>query len=372
MAAQPCRVVRRLAANPLLAACVLLAACGSQQRAQKVPAVSVSAGDDYSCGALNNGRVRCWGTKAVEVVGVSGATSVAASYERACAVVVDGRVSCWVSRDPSRPRGSQLRDPMSAKGVAGVADAVSVSVGSRIACALTSAGAVRCWSLSVGVDPTASETSGSSVATIPGLGRVVAMSGIPLDYACAVNAGGAVWCFYPDQFAAGVPNEATPPSKVVGIQDAVAVARGRNHACALLRNGGVRCWGDGAMGQLGNGATRDSPDPVIVEGVQNAVGIAAGGNETCVVLREGEVMCWGDDSFGVLGTGHYNGVQTPTPNPSYVRKITSAVAVTIGENAHACALLTAGAVTCWGNNVAGQLGNGATDGSAEPIAVTVI
>jgi alpha-tubulin suppressor-like RCC1 family protein len=43
-------------------------------------------------------------------------------------------------------------------------------------------------------------------------------------------------------------------------------------------------------------------------------------------------------------------------------------AVALG-NDHVCALAAGGAVTCWGSNKMGQLGDGTTDSHASPTAV---
>jgi alpha-tubulin suppressor-like RCC1 family protein len=45
------------------------------------------------------------------------------------------------------------------------------------------------------------------------------------------------------------------------------LAGGFNHWCALLTNGEVRCWGAGAEGQLGDGASVARAVPVVVTGL---------------------------------------------------------------------------------------------------------
>jgi hypothetical protein len=72
----------------------------------------------------------------------------------------------------------------------------------------------------------------------------------------------------------------------------------------------VQCWGLNSLGQLGNGTTTDSLEPVAVVGITNALGVAAGSYHTCAVLSSGAVQCWGRNSYsnvdnlgGELGNG---------------------------------------------------------------------
>lgn len=97
------------------------------------------------------------------------------------------------------------------------------------------------------------------------------------------------------QLGEGTENSARfAPTEVLCLGWALQVALGANHACALLRNGTVRCWGDNQQGQLGDGTTENRADPVPVRGVAQAVELAAMANRSCARLRNGRVTCWGD------------------------------------------------------------------------------
>lgn len=86
---------------------------------------------------------------------------------------------------------------------------------------------------------------------------------------------------------------------------AVAIAGGEAFHCAALDNGSVRCWGANNFGQLGNAAagTAGSRTPVSVDGITTATQVVAGLRHACALLEDGTVRCWGDHSCGQLGDG---------------------------------------------------------------------
>src|SRR5207249_2413341 len=94
-------------------------------------------------------------------------------------------------------------------------------------------------------------------------------------------------------------------------------------------------------------------------------GIVTGGAFTCARRGIGTVACWGDDSAGQLGNG---GRFVNSSNPVAVSGLTDAVALAAGSQ-QACALRSPGVITCWGNNNFGQLGNGNTTSQGAPVAV---
>ena len=91
----------------------------------------------------------------------------------------------------------------------------------------------------------------------------------------------------------------------------------------------------------------------------SATAVAAGDSHTCALLANGAVSCWGQNNSGQLG----DGTLTNRTTPATVSGLSGATAVTAGGY-HTCALLGDGTVRCWGSNLFGQLGNG------DPIYVT--
>ncbi|MCL2447837.1 MAG: RCC1 repeat-containing protein, partial [Polyangiaceae bacterium] len=120
--------------------------------------------------------------------------------------------------------------------------------------------------------------------------------------------------------------------------------------------------------QLGNatlGSAGQSVTPVAVTGITNAKAVAAGGDFACALLADGTVQCWGQLVNTAPNATPVE--QTPMPVPGVANA--TAIAVSTAGNGFACALLQSGAVKCWGDNSAGQLGNGTTTNASTPVSV---
>jgi alpha-tubulin suppressor-like RCC1 family protein len=148
----------------------------------------------------------------------------------------------------------------------------------------------------------------------------------------------------------------------------VQIAGGPEHTCALLDTGKVRCWGNGTFGRLGYSNVNhigDDEDPAVAGDVNvggTAVELAAGAYHTCARLDTGKVRCWGYNNSGQLGYGHTNSIgDNETPASAGDVSLGGAARQIGAGGAHTCALLTTGAVRCWGVNNLGQLGYGNTN-----------
>ena len=86
-----------------------------------------------------------------------------------------------------------------------------------------------------------------------------------------------------------------------GVAEVVA---GDRHTCALMTIGGARCWGDNEFGQVGDGTTLARHTPVDVSGLMSgAAAVSAGAFHACALTNVGGVKCWGDNALGKLGDG---------------------------------------------------------------------
>ena len=132
------------------------------------------------------------------------------------------------------------------------------------------------------------------------------------------------------------------------------VSAGSNHACALVDNGTVHCWGHNTFGELGNGTNTDSAFATPVSALTDATDISAGFSFTCAVRGDGTVWCWG------RGANLGRGSMIDSNVPVQATGITDAIAIGTGAG-HACAkagLLALARLYCWGDNGDGQLGLG--------------
>jgi alpha-tubulin suppressor-like RCC1 family protein len=127
-------------------------------------------------------------------------------------------------------------------------------------------------------------------------------------------------------------------------------------------------WGDNTFGQLGNGTTMSAASPTPISTIGAVRKIDAGVTDSLVITDEGKVEDWGDNSYGNLGIGTYSGPDTCPSNsdpcsetPVKVRKLQNIKAIAAGNDFN-LALLSNGTVMAWGQNTAGQLGDGTSSG----------
>lgn len=246
-----------------------------------------------------------------------------------------------------------------------------IAVGDFFTCGLSTNGTVKCWGdFDDGGSTKGAPRQTSLPVAVKGISGAVAISASAAT--CVLLSTGGVECWGDNVDGIrgdGTTTSTATPTPVTGITTAVGISVGGDHACAALQDGTIECWGDNGSGELGNGGLGGiSSTPVAVQGITNAVGVAAGTQVSCAVLADGTAKCWGRDSFGALGT--FGPALGHSSTPVAVKGITGAVKITSG-GLTTCVLLSNGNVKCWGENLAGEAGNGSRNYGRLPAPVLV-
>jgi alpha-tubulin suppressor-like RCC1 family protein len=371
-------------------------------------AKAIAIGSQHSCALLTTGRVTCWGDNSFGQLGLGttsnlnapgplvalpgGATAKAITTGNAhsCALLSTGDITCW-GYNGAGGLGTGNNTDLHAPGppivMPGVAKAAAIAANNAHTCALLSTGQVTCWgdnqSGQLGTGYTGNSSNGGSggdlhapgpVLALPGGARAKAIAAGGL-HVCALLTTGQITCWGEDTMGelgdGGVAGRGAP-STLVSLPTgatAGAITGGYLHSCAMLSTGEVKCWGYNGYGQLGisNPSILGTPGPAIAfpaGAVAGAAKIAAGGLRSCALLVSGQISCWGLNHYGQLGTGNTTDLSVPSPAISLPGG-NAATAIDLGD-AHSCALLGTGQVTCWGFNASGQLGTGNTAHRSTP------
>jgi alpha-tubulin suppressor-like RCC1 family protein len=178
----------------------------------------------------------------------------------------------------------------------------------------------------------------------------------------------------------GIPAQATPTVRVVGFTKISgtgstwvgATTTTGGYTCGIITTGDMYCWGVSWFGIRGSGtpgAFAPGPAATLVSGGHQWTDVATGMYYACAVAVGGTMYCWGDGDIGEQGNGAFGNppdVQTPTPvsgNGTYAT-------VAIGMHQGVCATTFANGAMCWGSGLFGRLGNGGDTLAAVPVTVS--
>jgi alpha-tubulin suppressor-like RCC1 family protein len=306
---------------------------GDPDQRYVVPAVDVgetvldvSAGDEHVCAVVVTGEIHCWGdgpgtgTRRPwrERVAINRPVDapfrrVHAAHASTCGVTEDGTLYCWgtdLRGELGHETAAELVDPATAGPVPLPFAVRELAMGFRQTCAIVDAGAVACWGSEAGLAADARPVDlGGAAVRIHSGGRTF----------CALLEHGGVRCWGSgpsgslghgdDQGVCwpacgeepcctdGRPTPAERGDLPLGAP-AIDLSVGDDHACAVLEDHTVRCWGRNHIGQLGLGHTEtigdDEPPAQVEVGGPADLVVAGRGDRTCARLQDGTHRCWGN------------------------------------------------------------------------------
>jgi alpha-tubulin suppressor-like RCC1 family protein len=288
-----------------------------------------------------------------------------------CNLTSNGGVKCWGDNSKGQLGDGTTTTRLTPVNVSGLSSGVAaITAGGSHACALTTGGAVKCWGYNAnGQLGDGTTTNRLTPVNVSGLSSGVTAISAGEYHTCALTTGGAVKCWGNNangQLGNGTTTNGLTPVNVSGLSSGAAgISLGVTHTCAWTTGGAVKCWGSNANGQLGDGTTTNRLTPVSVSGLASGVtAISAGDFASCAVTG-GAAKCWGLNAYGQLG----DGTTTTRLTPVNVSGLSSGVAAISAGGSHACVVTTGGAAKCWGGNGFGQVGNGTTTTRLTPMGV---
>lgn len=293
-------------------------------------------------------------------------------YVNTCAVRSDGALYCWGDNTFGQLGRSEVGPVLEPTRFPGVSHVRGVAAGYLHICVLRDDGQVDCWGDN-GFDVLgcATSTLDPQHCTPLAAGSGAVEIGSANTHTCVRLANGGVKCWGRGDFGQLGDNKgslasATPVS-AVGINSAKEISVGMWHVAVLLGDARVKIWGNNDYGQLGNGTYENARVPIQVEGLPGPAAQlgSTGCTHNCVLLQDKSLWCFGDNRYGQIGPTAPNPSLTPvqvTAAGGNVRAVTTGVDFT-------CVRTVESGVRCWGHNTLGNLGNGTFDDSAEPVTV---
>ena len=373
-------------------------------------ATAISLGGSHTCARTQSGEIQCWGSnyngqlgrdttaetapfrpKAVPQISSVPDTydSIASGNDHTC-VIAAGTVKCWGGNFFGQlGNGSDDDDPTVAHstpvGVIGLnnSTAVSIRAGYFYTCVATTqagAGSIYCWG-----DNDLGQLGNGKLHwnSTPGLVNYSVEFGSSPAWSSGWNtncvldaASNYLRCWGGNsrgQFGNRMRGYSDVPrliAPLAGGATASALEVGGEYACIRITDGRAQCWGYNGTGQIGDYTSGNfRPQPQRVGSTNFSVGtLAAASSHSCSTVA-GEVSCWGDNSHGELGDG-----TTVAKNAPVAVQLLPGTYVVNGQisvgSKHSCALTNLN-VQCWGENSAGQLGNGSGIQSTTPASVSL-
>ena len=309
-------------------------------------AKAVSCGDAYTCAILDDDTLKCWGVNSNGELGY-GDFNVRRSVPEAAAVNLGaGRT------------------------------AKAVSCGREHTCAILDDDTLKCWGRNyfLGYGSTSGDTYAPKTTAVNlGSGRTAKSVSLQYGHTCAILDDDTVKCWGTGSYGqlgyGGTTNYDSPPSSTGNLgMGATSISAGHYTSCAILTNGGVKCWGVNGKGQVGDGTTtqRNSPVDIDLGTGFTAKMVSVGYSSACAVLNDDSVKCLGSNGAAEFGTGNQlpsaDNLPTSTALPAgLTAKSVSTCETESISYGTVCAVMNDDSIWCWGYNGQGLAGVGDED-----------
>ena len=323
-----------------------------------------------SCALTVEGKARCWGDGAYGKLGINSTADVAPSSAAPTDV----------------PLGTTI---------------IQLDAGQHHVCALLNTGAVRCWgdggNGALGTDATANiGDSGTEIQDITdvAVGKTVVQVSAGQETTCVLTAEHRGRCWGANSEGRlgkddttslgndGTPGMAGLADITMGVGDPkiTKIETSGTISCALTVNSGLRCWGKGDSGRLGQGSTInignsgantianmvdvdiEAPADTVDSADQVVTDFAAYNHMVCATNAAGKMKCWGKNDVGQIGIGNTTNTGTGTPADYSWMDFGSKVVQFAGEHfdgtngRSVCVITESEEIYCWGAGDKGQLG----------------
>lgn len=210
--------------------------------------VKITGGSDFTCALLDNASVKCFGVNNFGQLGLENteskgdnagemaaltsinlgsgrtASDLSSGKSHVCVVLDNGLIKCWGQNTQGElghgdtltcgVSANQMGDSLPSSTLTGFV-AVKIYAGNKFTCAQNVSGAVRCWG---------ANSEGQLL-----IGNVSSQGDNASEMAALINVN----------LGSGLSGS--------------LLSLGKFHACALLTNKRIKCWGSAADGSLGNG-----------------------------------------------------------------------------------------------------------------------
>lgn len=362
-------------------------------------AKKIAVGWYHTCAILNDDTVKCWGQNTYGQLGYGNITNLGnttgqmgdnlaavnlgtgrtakeiyAFGYRTCAILDNNSTKCW-GRNITGQLGQgnvtnygsgagQMGDSLPAIDFGTGLYATKLGGTENTTCAILNDGTLKCF----------------------GLGATGSYSGINYTYygELGLETSNKTWGDGPGEMGDALPSV----NLGLGVGETVTdIAGSRDHYCAVISTGAVKCWGRNRYGGLGIDNTTDKGAVAGTMGASlasvnlgtTATSVKMMRYASCAVLSGGAAKCWGYNKTGQL----LQGVATGTNLGDNAGEMAALAAMNLGTGRTvsklaagyygACAILDNNMIKCWGSRACsstsgttaskGCLLNGSTTGA---------